>query len=90
MRLIICEEFWPGQRPGVRTGRIETWPPMDDFGNNEVGRITCGAGLFNEVRNKIEGETKTMPWWVWVVVIWLAIQLPLGILVGNWLKRRRK
>lgn len=50
------EEYWPGQREGIRTARIEIW--LDDPGMHyplEVGRITAGSELFDELRDLIEG-----------------------------------
>jgi hypothetical protein len=54
VRLNIVEEYWPDQKPGIRTGRIELWPPPSGERALEVGRITVGSELFDELREHIE------------------------------------
>jgi len=54
--ITTTEEYWPGQREGVRTARIEVW--TDEPGQQfplEVGRITAETELFEELRELVEG-----------------------------------
>lgn len=61
-RLMIVEEWWPGQRENVRTARIEVW--TDDPNLHwalEVGRITADRALFEELREMIEAASPLTP-----------------------------
>jgi len=54
--ITTTEEYWPGQREGVRTARIEVWTDEpDQHYLLDVGRITAETGLFEELRELIEG-----------------------------------
>jgi len=58
-RITTTEEYWPGQKEGIATARIEVW--TDDQKQHfplEVGRITAGRRLFEELRDLIEGAIR--------------------------------
>lgn len=54
-RITTTEEYWPGQKPGIATARIEVW--IDDEHQSrplEVERITAERKMFTELRELIE------------------------------------
>jgi hypothetical protein len=54
-RIDTTEEFWPGQKEGIRTARIEVWVEGSEQ-PVEVGRITAESELFCELRDIIERD----------------------------------
>lgn len=52
-RIRCIEEFWPGQREGIRTARIEIIDPNERW-PIEVGRITCSDPHFSWLYDEIE------------------------------------
>lgn len=53
LRIRCIEEFWPGQKEGIRTARIEIIDPNEHW-PVEVGRITCSDPYFYWLYDKIE------------------------------------
>lgn len=54
MDIRLIEEFWPGQREGIRTARIEVFT-LNEHWPDEVGRITCSDPIFSWLYSELEG-----------------------------------
>lgn len=61
-RINVVEEVWPGQRAGLRTGRLEMWVDGEKQTYPiEIGRITVESERFEEVRAAISRNRRGHP-----------------------------